>query len=59
MLSIISLKGHESQEELFLRYLLSLTSRNDFPPTDQLVQWILFPWLSLKDPFSLVASRTS
>lgn len=27
-------KGHESQEELFLRYLLSLTSCNDFPTTD-------------------------
>lgn len=59
MLLIISPKGHESQEELFLRCLLSLTSCNDFPITDQLVQWIFVPWLLLKSPFSLVVNPTS
>lgn len=53
VLLIISPKGHESQEELFLRYLLSLTSCNDFPTSDQLVQWIFVPQLLLKSPFPL------
>lgn len=32
MLSIAPPKGHELPEELFLRYLLSVTSANDRPP---------------------------
>lgn len=37
-LLILSAKGHELQEELFLRYLLSPTSSNDFPTSGRWVQ---------------------